>query len=99
MEQFWAWDKLDAIGGAGDLFTIPYRCNYFEMELWFELGKIIWSKHWGTFQDHVKYIHNDIVKPFRFVIFHYSDFFHEMHNLPKYLPPPSMKVSEYDKSD
>ena len=24
----------------------------------------MWRKHRSTFQDHVKYIHNDIVKPF-----------------------------------
>ena len=50
------------------------------------------EKHRSVFQEHVKYIHNDIVKPLRFVILHYSERVHEMHNLEKYLPSILMKV-------
>ena len=39
-------------------------CTYFENELWFKLEKSMWMKHSSTFQDHAKYIHNDIVKTF-----------------------------------
>ena len=59
----------------------------------------MWRKHWITFQYHVKYIHNDIVKPFRFSIPHYSECARKMHNLAKYLPPPSMTGGEYDRAD
>ena len=54
MEQLWAWAKLGAINGVGDLFTGPERCNYFEKELWFELGNTTWRKHRRKFKGHVK---------------------------------------------
>ena len=50
------------------------------------------KKHRRVFQDHVKYIHNDIVKPSRVVILQYTKRVHDIHYIVKYLPPPSMKV-------
>ena len=72
IEQFWDWSKVDDINGAGDLFTGPDHCFYFYKELWLELGKSMWRKHRITFQDHVKYICNDIVKPFRVGVLQYA---------------------------
>ena len=56
------------------------------------------KKYYRVFQDHVKYIHNDIVKPFRVRILQYAERVCEMHNLTKYPPPPSMNGGEYDKA-
>ena len=56
----------------------------------------MWRKHRSNFQDNVKYTHNDIVKIFRVWIIQYAERVHEMHDLSKYLPPPSMKVYELD---
>ena len=39
----------------------------------------------------MKYVTNDIVKPFKFKILRYTKRMHEMHDLAKYLPPPSIK--------
>ena len=53
-------------------------------------------------KDHVKYTHNDIVKPFRVGIIHYTENIHEMHDLYElnnYQPPPSMKGQEYNEAD
>ena len=58
----------------------------------------MWKKHRSVIQDHVKYIHNDIVKPFRFGILQYSERVHEMHNLAKYLPPPSKKGVGFEEA-
>ena len=55
--------------------------------------------HLIVFQYHVKYIHNDIVKPFRVGIIRYVERIKEMHNLAKYLPPPSMKGGSYDSAN
>ena len=63
------------------------------------MGKSIQKKHQGVFQDHVKYIHNDIVKPIRFRILHYNDRVREMHDLEKYLPPPSTKGGGFESDD
>ena len=65
MEQLWTWSKVDAINGLGEPIRGPERCTYFEKELCFDLRKIMWRKHRSSFQDHVKYVHNYSVKPFR----------------------------------
>ena len=99
MEQVWDWAKVDAIDRVGYLFTGPDLCTYFEKEIWLELGKIMGRKHFITFQDHVKFIHNDIVMPFRVGILQYANHVRDMHDLAKYLPPPLMKGSEYYGAD
>ena len=48
-------------------------------------------KHRSVYQDHINYVCNDIVKPFKFKILCYAERVREMHDLAKYLPPPSMK--------
>ena len=58
----------------------------------------MWRKHRSNFQDHVKYIHNEILKPFIVGIIQYADHIHEMHDIGKYLPPSSMKGQEYDEA-
>ena len=58
----------------------------------------MWSKHRITFQDHIKYIHNDILKPFKVVILQYAERVREMRDLAMYLPPPSIKGDEYDQT-
>ena len=67
------------------------KCVDFERELWFELGKCMWRKHRSVYQDHMKYVHNDIVKTFKVKIIRYTNRVREMHDLEKYLSLPSMK--------
>ena len=75
----------------GGVYLGADRCLEFKIEMWIELGKSMWKKHWSVFQDHFKYIHNDIVKTFRVGILQYAKCVREMHDLAKYLPTPSMK--------
>ena len=75
MKQFWIWAKVEAIDGAGDLFSGSELCAYFEKELWFELVNRMWRKHRSAIQYHVKYIHNDILNPFRVNIIQYKERF------------------------
>ena len=84
MEQFRSWAKVDDINGVVYLFTGTERCAYFEKESWFNLGNIMSRKHMSTFQYHVKYIHNDIFKPFRVHILQYAERVRKMHDLAKY---------------
>ena len=46
----------------------------------------MWSKHQSTFQDHIKHTHNSIVENLRVSILQYPKWFHEMHDIDKYLP-------------
>ena len=39
----------------------------------------------------MKYVRNDIVKPFKVKILCYDDFVRDIHEQANYLPPPSMK--------
>ena len=43
----------------------------------------MWRKHQSIYQDHMKYIHNDILKPFQVKIIHYAKRVREMHDLAK----------------
>ena len=59
----------------------------------------MWRKDQNVYQDHMKYVHNDIVKPFKVKIIHYAEHVIEMHELAKYLPPPSMKGKIYEAAN
>ena len=90
--QFWTWSKVYVrdTDGYPPISRVDC-CTYFYKDLWFELGKSIWRKHRSIFQDHVKYMHNDVVNPFRVGILHYSEHILDMHYLTNVLPPPSKK--------
>ena len=49
----------------------------------------MWKKQQRVLQEHVKYIHNGIVKPLRVDILQYAESVSDMHDLEKYLIPPS----------
>ena len=68
----------------------------FEKDIWFELGKCMWSKHRGVFQDHLKYICNDIVKPFCVGIICCYEHVQEIHDPEKHLPQTSMKGKSFE---
>ena len=63
----------------------------FEKDIWFELVKAMWRNHRSVYQDHLEYIHNDILKPFLVVILRYTARVQEMHNLSKQLHSPLLK--------
>ena len=81
MEKFRTWEKLYSVEVSGDMYLGAHRLLDFEKEIWFELGKIIWKKHRSVLQDHIKYIHNENLKPFRVFILQYAKSAHEMHDI------------------
>ena len=72
MEKFWDWVKVDDVYFDGYVVTEADQCFDFENNLCFELDNIIWRKNRYFFQDHVKYIHIEIVNPFKVVIIQYT---------------------------
>ena len=60
------------------------------------MGKIMWWKHWSNFKDNVKYIHNDVAKPFRVSILQYNELANEMNELAKYFTPHHPPSKKYD---
>ena len=90
-ENFWTWANTDTIGYYGHDYLARDKWFDFERELWFESGKCMWRKHRSVYQDHMNYICNDIAKAFKVKILRYSKRGRNMHDLSKYLPPPSTK--------
>ena len=83
IERLCTWDKLDTLNIDSYYYLGVDNFVDFEKNIWLELGEIMWKKHQSVFQYQVKYIHNDILKPFRIVILKYAKRVHEMHNLSK----------------
>ena len=98
-EDFWTWDKSDGIDYDKDDYLRLDKFVKFEKELWFELGKAIWRKYWSVFQDHLKYIRNDIVKPLCVGILRYAKRVQDIHDLVKHLTPPLIKGGFYEASN
>ena len=99
IDNFWTWIKIKGFGYDGDAYLLLYKGVDFEKEIWLEFGNIMRRKHRSVFQVHLKYVCNDIVKPFRVVILHYTESVEEMHDLSKYIPPPSMKGEIFEASN
>ena len=99
MENLWDWAKKYGIGYDRDAYLGLDKCVDFEKELWFELGKFMWRKHRSIYQYHMKYVCNDILKPFRVSILHNTEHVREMHDLSKYLPTPPMKGESYEEAN
>ena len=61
--------------------------------------KAMRRKYRSVFQDHLKYICNEIVKKFRVIIIHYAERVQDTHDSAKHLRPPSMKGNGYESAN
>ena len=95
-DDFWTWAKTGTAGYDGHAYLGMDKWFNFEKDICFELGKWMCRKHWSVYQDHLEYICNGSVKPFRVGILCYFNWVREMHDLAKYLSPPSMRGVSYD---
>ena len=59
----------------------------------------MWRKHQSVYQELMRYIHNDIVNPFKFKTICYAERIREMHDLAKYLPLPLTKGESADAAN
>jgi hypothetical protein len=50
----------------------------FEKLLWFELGKFIWKDHHQVYYEHIEYLQQNIVKPFKWTMVQYISRIREM---------------------
>ena len=53
-DDLWGWAKKCGIGYYGDAYLGFDKCVKFEKEIWFELGKCMWTKHQSVYHDHLK---------------------------------------------
>jgi len=76
----------------------------FEKLLWFELGKLIWKDHHQVYYEHIEYLQQNIVKPFKWTMVQYISRVREMFDYFMYLQPHSLKgqgflEAKWDKRD
>ena len=93
------WSKQYGLDDDRDAYLGVDMYINFKKDVWFMLLKSMWKKHQSVFQDHVKYIHSDIVKPFWVGILHCNKQVQEMQYLAKYIPSPSMKGETYNSDN
>ena len=86
MENLLFWSKAYGVNSDGRAVTVAERWIAFEKELWFYMGNSMCRKHHSVFQDHYKYMHNGIMKPFRVGILQYTKHVRNIHDLAKFLP-------------
>ena len=73
MNNFWYWSKKEGIRYDGHDCLVIDRCVNFKRSIWFELEECMWRNHWRIYQEHLRYVCNDIVKPFRVIILPYVE--------------------------
>ena len=93
------WDKSDGLAYNEDACLVLEKCVNFKKDIWLDLVKAVWRNHRIIFQDHLKYIFNDIVKPLFVGTLHFADTVQDMHDLSNHLPPPSIKGGGYEPAN
>ena len=73
VEYFLTWSKTDTTGYDVHDYLAGDKCVDFDKELWFKFWRCMWRKHCSVYQDHMKCVRNDIVKPFKVKILRYSE--------------------------
>ena len=90
------WERKDVTGYDVDAYLGIDKCANLDKELWIKLGNCMWRKHQSVYQDHLIYICNNILKPFRVEILRYAEQVQEMHDLAKHLHTLSLKGESYE---
>ena len=78
MKEFYKFAKANGQYDNGYLTNGKNICKYFELRPRFERGKTIWKKHHSVFGDHVRYVTNNITKPYNAIILKYDECVREM---------------------
>ena len=98
VQQLQTWSKADYHDSEGGAISIAYWCKGFNKELLFYMVNGMQRKYFSVFQYQVKYIHNNIVNPYRVGIIQYAKHVHDIHDIYKFIPPHLKTVNEYDQS-
>jgi len=90
---FFKWLKKDPekdedCEGEEDVLTGKESCAEFDWIVNFEIGKLAWETPHKVYEDHLRYLGNDIIKPLAMTVKELELCFDKMYSLKKYLPPP-----------
>jgi hypothetical protein len=78
-------DVEDSIG-----VTAKDHSQSYEAYVWFEMGKLLWTRHRTVQEEHIRYLENKIIKPYDMAIRDFYDRVIEMYTYINYMQPPSM---------
>eukprot|EP00557_Chaetoceros_sp_GSL56_P012168 CAMPEP_0176484630 /NCGR_PEP_ID=MMETSP0200_2-20121128/4560_1 /TAXON_ID=947934 /ORGANISM="Chaetoceros sp., Strain GSL56" /LENGTH=472 /DNA_ID=CAMNT_0017881123 /DNA_START=218 /DNA_END=1637 /DNA_ORIENTATION=- len=78
----------DTLVQIGD--TVREQCQSYETYVWFEMGKLMWTRHRTVLDEHIRYLENKIIKPYDMAIRDFYDRVIEMYSYTYYIQPPSM---------
>jgi len=62
-------------------------CTKFDWMVNFEVGKLAWETPDEVYEDHLRYLSNDIIKPLAMLVTELVLYFDKMYALKKFLPP------------
>ena len=74
-----------------DMITLSRISESTSRGSYLRVGEVYVEEASECLPGYLKYIRNDILKPFKVKILRYAERVHEIHNPAKYLPPTSMK--------
>ena len=63
------------------------------------IGKSIWKNYRSVFDDHFKYIHNDISSPYNVIIAKYTKILHEMFDIVCYFYHTIKEGDDFDNTN
>ena len=91
--HFFKWLKKDPDASKGpvnkDVLSGEESCAEFDQIVNFEMGKLTWETPHGVYEDHLRYLGNDIIKPLVMTVKEIVLCFDKLYTcLKKYLPPP-----------
>jgi hypothetical protein len=70
--------------------TAQQHCSSYKTYVWFEMGKLLWTRHRTVQEEHIRYLENKVIKPFDMAIRDFYDRVVEMYSYVYYMQPPSM---------
>ena len=83
--------KAGGLDDSGYVVIGNIHCMDFDHKLWFELWETMWKNHCCVFYNHVRYVQNNITKPYKVIILKYYEQICEMFELAQYISPTSKK--------
>ena len=81
MDNLWKFDEANGQDDDRNSISGRERCIGIECYIWFHLVKSLWKKHRSFFNKHLRYVTNDIHKPFKVTILYYSEHINEIFEL------------------
>jgi hypothetical protein len=70
--------------------TANQHCMSYETNVWFEMGKLLWTRHRTVQEEHIRYLENKVIEPFDMAIRDFYDQVAKMCSYIYYMQLPSM---------